>query len=355
MTAPTVRMHGPRRQPSCNVLHIAALVRRGVISKLGEYPHPTMITPIRCRARILISAACLALLPLLAFPVHAQTTYYYKPDNTTTGNWSASNAWNTNAAGTGTNHTLSTANSNIYNTNAKAMRTTGTTFAGGSLILSGHSTDAGGANYSLMLTSPGMTIANLSTQAYDSSNNFVLIRATLNSATALSSTNFAVGTETRFHFQTTNFRSLNFTLTTLTGSGDMHMGKTGAGTDGASTIALSATNASAYTGDIIVYNGTSMDFNSTFTSGGGLSLLSGAVLTLDQSLSFTSLSIGGSSLSAGTYSFATLNGLYDAYFANGGTGSITVTAVPEPSAAAALLGVAALAAFTVRRRLAARA
>jgi len=314
-----------------------------------------MITPTRCRFRLLIPAAGLSLLPLLASPVRAQTTYYYKADNTSSGNWSNANVWNTNVEGTGTNHTLNASNSNIYNSNAKAVRSTGTAFLGGSLILSGHSTDVGGANYSLMLTSASMTIANLSTQAFSGENNFVLIRSTINSATALTTTNLVVGTETRFHFQSSITRSLNLTTTNLSGSGDMLVGINGPGADSPSTVALSASNASAYTGDIVVYSGSSMDFNGTFTSGGGLSLLSGAVLTLDQSLTFTSLSIGGSLLSAGTYSFATLNSAYDAYFANGGSGSITVAAVPEPSAFASVLGAASLLALTLRRRLVARA
>ena len=308
--------------------------------------------------RFLIPAACLASLLAFTAQSQAQTTYFYQNDNTGSGNWTATNAWDTAPDGSGTNVTLSSSNSNIYNTNAKAVRTpttAGITFPGGSLILSGHSTEAAGANYSLMLTSNTVTIANLSTQAFSEANNFVLIRPTVPNLTTLTSTNFSVGVETRFHFQTSIPRSLNFAITNLTGSGDMHMGLDGKGSSTlGSTLALSATNASAYTGDIIVYGGTSMDFNSTFTSGGGLQLLTGAILTLDQNLSFTSATIGGTALSAGTYTFANLNSAYDAYFANGGSGSITVlSSIPEPSATVALLGAAALS-FACRRRHASR-
>ena len=53
------------------------------------------------------------------------------------------------------------------------------------------------------------------------------------------------------------------------------------------------------------------------------------IMTLDQDHTFGSIDIGGSALAAGTYTFAELNSTYDSYFADGGTGSLTV--VPEPS------------------------
>jgi hypothetical protein len=66
------------------------------------------------------------------------------------------------------------------------------------------------------------------------------------------------------------------------------------------------------------------------------------VVPLDQDVTFASVSIGGTTLANGTYSFATLNSDFNAFFTDGGSGSITVGAIPEPSTYAALLGLGAL-------------
>lgn len=89
------------------------------------------------------------------------------------------------------------------------------------------------------------------------------------------------------------------------------------------------------TGDIIVGAGMILDIDydrQEFFS----SLALNGVLTLDQALGFQSATIGGTPLAVGTYDFATLNGLFDAYFTDGGTGSITIAIIPEPSGLALL-------------------
>lgn len=73
----------------------------------------------------------------------------------------------------------------------------------------------------------------------------------------------------------------------------------------------------------------SLDVDYDWSTSGSLTLNTNGVLILDQALTVGSLTIGGSPLGAGNYSFSFLNTNYDAFFQNGGSGSITV--VPEPS------------------------
>ena len=71
-------------------------------------------------------------------------------------------------------------------------------------------------------------------------------------------------------------------------------------------------------------------------------------MTLDQDHTFGLIEIDGVSLATGTYSFADLNSTYDAFFADGGTGSLTV--VPEPSYVSLLIAVFGMVGFCRRSR-----
>lgn len=144
-------------------------------------------------------------------------------------------------------------------------------------------------------------------------------------------------------------RQVRVNITNLTGAGDLTTGF-----NATSRGVVSVANAAGYTGNIVASIGR-LDFNSSFSSAGGLVLNSGSELVLDQNLSFTSVTIGSTVLAEGTYTFAQLNSAYDAYFVNGGSGSITVSAIPEPSTFAALAGVVALGAVGLRRRRLVRA
>jgi len=79
------------------------------------------------------------------------------------------------------------------------------------------------------------------------------------------------------------------------------------------------------------------------------SLVLDGIMTLDQDHTFGIVQIDGDTLAAGTYSFADLNTAYDAFFEDGGTGSLTV--VPEPSVYALFSGLLAFGWLAMRRRV----
>lgn len=98
-------------------------------------------------------------------------------------------------------------------------------------------------------------------------------------------------------------------------------------------------------GAIIVQNGGALDFDYDFTlTTAGLVLEAGSTFTLDQNLAFAGVTIGGDVLAEGVYDYTTLKASYGSIFADGGSGQITVLAVPEPSTYALLAigGVAGL-------------
>ena len=141
-------------------------------------------------------------------------------------------------------------------------------------------------------------------------------------------------------------RSFNLTFTDIDGSGTLVF----AGGATTSFYNLNFTDATGFSGGINLTGGT-LTFAASLTTAGSLSLTTGSVVQLTQSVTVSALSIGGANLSSGTYSYTELNSLYDAYFADGAyTGSITVSAVPEPAHAALLFSAAALGLCACRRR-----
>jgi len=126
----------------------------------------------------------------------------------------------------------------------------------------------------------------------------------------------------------TTGRTLYFNIGTLAGAGNISLGN-------AVNLYLNVTSAKSFTGNISWSDASILNFNSDLISGGGLSLSGSAQINLDQNVKFASLSIGGTQLAPGTYSFDYLNSHYDSYFVDGGSGSITV---PEPAS----LGLVAL-------------
>lgn len=78
------------------------------------------------------------------------------------------------------------------------------------------------------------------------------------------------------------------------------------------------------------------------------SLVLDGIMTLDQDHTFGLVQVNGDTLAAGSYTFAELNSAYNDFFADGGTGSITV--VPEPSYFGLLLAVFAIVGASRRTR-----
>jgi len=161
----------------------------------------------------------------------------------------------------------------------------------------------------------------------------------------LNVTQFTINGEARLNSVNSSNRTLALNITTLLGSGNLLFGTS------ASTFTFSGINATSYTGNMVLGTGSSLTFSSNpsdWISGGGLILNTGSVVALNRNLTFTSLTIGGVNVNPGTYSYAQLNSTYDAFFTNTGSGSITVSAIPEP-ATTGLLIFAGLA-LMLRRR-----
>lgn len=116
------------------------------------------------------------------------------------------------------------------------------------------------------------------------------------------------------------------------------------------------TNASNdFTGTWSVLDGAILDFNYDHNSGADLVLETGSTLRFDQNLTFSSLTIGGNSIAAGSYTlseFTSLNASYANFFSNdnGSTFTVLPAAVPEPHHYALGLGIAATLFCAWRRR-----
>jgi len=104
-------------------------------------------------------------------------------------------------------------------------------------------------------------------------------------------------------------------------------------------------NHSLGSGNITIGAGARLDADYAINNRNSSLTLNGEMV-LDQSHTFGSVIIGGTKLAVGTYTFTQLNTAYDAYFVNGGTGSITV--VPEPQLVG--LGVVGMGVLAAKRR-----
>lgn len=119
------------------------------------------------------------------------------------------------------------------------------------------------------------------------------------------------------------YRTLRLRVDKLVGAGDLQLVPMGG------VIKLSITDAKGYTGDIVLLSG-KLDFDAPLASAGGLSVIAGATVILDQPATFAAATINGVALSPGTHSFEELASTFPGAFADGGSGSITVESIAKP-------------------------
>ncbi|WP_269541144.1 PEP-CTERM sorting domain-containing protein [Cerasicoccus fimbriatus] len=285
----------------------------------------------------------LAILGVVAssFPSANAVDYFLQQNQFSPNNWetvNSTNSWYDSPAG-GSQLTSFDVNGDYFN-NGFTLRTPSTqdTFGGNSLNLSGGSLLLAFHDASIDSTVGTLNVeaggSSLSTNNFDNTlgGGLNVTALTLNGALDLG---------------TNDFRRVRLNVDTLLGSSDIIVGAGSAGSG--SRANLSALDASSYTGNVNLNLGR-LNFDNDFTSAGGLNIASGTTFVLDQSLTFSALTIAGDTLSEGTYSYATLNSTYDSIFQDGGSGSITVAAVPEPSTTAMALGAVSLGLMMLRRR-----
>lgn len=274
-------------------------------------------------------------------------TYYLKTTLSAGNDWNATGNYSLTTDGTGASPSGSISGHDLdffgrsVNTSSNA-----TTFNGSSLTLNGGTLGlrnngaktignfiAGTGTGTLNFTDS--TTASLVVTSFTATTNSLTRLGDLNGSGVSTAITHAVG------------------ITTLTGSGDLTVtASSGVNPGGSKVIVLTVTNATNFTGDIDLTQGANLAYlqfgnDAVFGSGGLIATAATSRITLDRNITVASLSLNGNSLSAGTYSYATLNGDpgYDTIFTNGAfSGSITV--VPEP----ATLGLALLAPLFARRR-----
>jgi MYXO-CTERM domain-containing protein len=293
----------------------------------------------------LLAAATLA---LGVFVSNATAIDYYWHSTDGSSTWNTTSKWFTSPGGGGAAHIggMSSANTYITNTSTNVLNTeflnnTGTTntFLGGTLVLAGggqlnlrangtgfaHVTDFVATGGGVIVSASGTGVVNnLIVDSFENRSGVTNLRPS----------------------SATNNRNMNLAIGTLFGSGDFAMDPT---SQAGRTLFLSVTDATAYTGGFGFDRGV-INFENNLVSGGSLTLSGTAVVTLDQSVTFSSVTISGTALAAGFHSFDSLNSAFDAFFTDGGTGGITVSAIPEPSSWTAFAGVAALLGSTAFRR-----
>jgi hypothetical protein len=248
----------------------------------------------------------LVLAGLLSMSAAVWADDYYLTGDQAVGSWDTLTSW-TNSAGA---NPVSIAAADDYYLDGFVVRTpTGDNpvFAGNALYIDGGAI--------LFKQTDTVTITNL----FCSGGNLNVGNAM--TTQTLHAVNMSVTSFTRLGAGA--HRGLALQVDTLTGTATF---KTGTVTSDTGYYSLSIADASGFSGTFQVVFGT-IDFkNDVNLPNGTFEIVpaGGAVVVLDQDLTVKTLIIGEDTLNPGTYSFAELNAAYDAQFADGGTGSITV-------------------------------
>jgi endoglucanase len=274
---------------------------------------PPKALPRRTVRRSFVSAFVTATALALATPASA-AEWFLDKNQPQYSSWNTLADWKPAADGSGTSPS-SLSSTDTYRTNNYALRTpetnTTTTFPGGTLWLDG------GNGFLLVKTYSATGLA--------------VIPKLVSTGGKIQNTSgglqyVQVGTYENRSGSTTltasSGRSLKLTVGTLVGSGELRMAGTGAG------FLLDLANATTYTGDVYLASGT-LNFDNDLSSAGRLRIDTGALVNLDQSVTFTGLVVAGTEYPVGTYSYATLQAAHPAIFTAGTSGGAIVVRAPR--------------------------
>jgi hypothetical protein len=270
-----------------------------------------------------------ALLACLSASHAAAATWYLDTNQGSgvVGDWDTLAQWNSLSSGSGVDAT-SFSSSDTYVVRAKKLRspTTGSsatqTFLGGILTIN---------SGTLALKSASTFVTTLETTGNpgDVGVRGPSISNEGSSAITLGVNHYTVSFDTKIE----GSQGLTIEAGTLTGTANLNVL--------IGNLSLSATTATSYTGTLSVASAKTLSFGNGIVSGGGLELQAGSFLSLNQNVSFQSVTIAGTALETGSHTYADLKIRFGNQILDGGSGSITVTAIPEPGSVAALIGLTA--------------
>lgn len=237
---------------------------------------------------------------LTVSPKSRAADWYLHADQPGSDNWNTvTDWWSTPDAGT---HPASINGADRFFSNGCLVRTPSTTSA----------STFGGA--SLTLNGSAIYIKSLSTTLATTIGNLISYGGSITNATGniqiVDVTNFAIHQNTTINSGGAT-RGLDLAVGTLTGNGDLTL--TGDG-----TLLLTINAASSYTGTMYASGTTSITFENALVSRGSLVVPSGVHVTLNANVTFSDVTVNGTTRSPGTYSAASLG--------FSGTGSLIVSA-----------------------------
>jgi len=253
------------------------------------------------------------LLLIFVFMLFANESYaatWYLQANSSANDWNTLSIWYSQPFAGGTNPTsISSADNfdlNGYSIVTPKLSTGTTTFGGNQLILHG-----GLGGFISTKTNPAASIAIPNLTSYGG---FIQDNA-FTGILPISVTNFVNNSNTTLSGCQSG-RGLNFTIGTLSGSGDLCAIGAGGGAAGGAVL-FNVTTASAFTGTLYIVDGCQFTFNNGMTSGGALDIEgAGTTVTINAAVTFKGLTIDGVIKAPGTYTASSLG------FA--GSGSIVV-------------------------------
>jgi endoglucanase len=249
-------------------------------------------------------------------PTAGAATWYLQANQTT--NWNTLSIWWSQPISGGTNPTSISASDDFDLGGYQVLTPNSTgvnTFGGAHLIFHGGGSGFldGKTNETNSLVIPNLT-----------SYGGYILNAQGSGNLSFSVTNFVNNANTTLNGGISS-RGLAFTITTLTGSGDISAIGGGSGSAGGAVV-LNVTHATGFTGTLYINNGCQFTFANAMTSGGALDVGGpGTAVTLNSTVTFKGVTVNGVAQAAGTYTAASLG--------FSGTGSVIVqapVAVTEP-------------------------